>query len=240
MTVVTNLFIWFFLYSVVGWIYETTLCSLVQKQFVNRGFLNGPYCPIYGCGALLDILVLGQLENPVLLFFAAMLITSILEYLTSLGMELLFHARWWDYSDKKFNLHGRIYLVGAIAFGTFSLVLVKVVHPVVVVYTNLVPAHILTAVVIIIFAALLIDSIITIAKFSKFDEFLRITSEALDSSRLSAKAICEQIEASYRLHVQKTNSQIRRMILSFPQMKSTTHNESLKKLRELLQSNKNA
>lgn len=64
-----TLFLWFMIYSVVGWIYESILCSVAQKKFINRGFLNGPYCPIYGSGAVLVILVLGKLTNPFLLFF---------------------------------------------------------------------------------------------------------------------------------------------------------------------------
>lgn len=99
---------YFMIYSVVGWIYETTLCSITDRHFVNRGFLNGPYCPIYGSGALLDVLILGRIENPFLLFILGVLVTCSLEYLTSYVMEKLFKARWWDYSDKKFNIGGRV------------------------------------------------------------------------------------------------------------------------------------
>lgn len=74
---------YFMIYSVVGWIYETTLCSITDRHFVNRGFLNGPYCPIYGSGALLDVLILGRIENPFLLFILGVLVTCSLEYLTS-------------------------------------------------------------------------------------------------------------------------------------------------------------
>lgn len=104
---------YFMIYSVVGWIYETTLCSITDRHFVNRGFLNGPYCPIYGSGALLDVLILGRIENPFLLFILGVLVTCSLEYLTSYVMEKLFKARWWDYSDKKFNIGGRVCLLGA-------------------------------------------------------------------------------------------------------------------------------
>lgn len=120
---------YFMIYSVVGWIYETTLCSITDRRFVNRGFLNGPYCPIYGSGALLDVLVLGRIENPFLLFILGVLVTCSLEYLTSYVMEKLFKARWWDYSDKKFNIGGRVCLLGAVVFGLFSVVLIKLLHP---------------------------------------------------------------------------------------------------------------
>ena len=82
--------IWLFFYSVVGWIYESTLCSVRAHKFINRGFLNGPYCPIYGWGAVLDILILGKVQNPVLLFFLGAIVTCSLEYFTSYIMENFF------------------------------------------------------------------------------------------------------------------------------------------------------
>lgn len=90
-------------YSIVGWVYESLICSVGARHFVNRGFLNGPYCPIYGFGAVFDLILLGKIENPFLLFLLGAIVTCTLEYLTSYGMEKIFHARWWDYSK------GRIY-----------------------------------------------------------------------------------------------------------------------------------
>jgi Predicted membrane protein len=153
--------LWFVIYSILGWVYETILCSVKQKRFINRGFLNGPYCPIYGCGAVLDILLLGKITNPVLLFLAAALLTGVLEYFTSFTMEKLFHARWWDYSDKKFNINGRVYLTGVIAFGIFSLVLILFLHPAVSTHTAILPETLRTAVAATLFSILLIDTIYT-------------------------------------------------------------------------------
>ena len=117
------------IYSIIGWVYESTICSIGQRKLINRGFLNGPYCPIYGTGAVLVLLVLGRIQNPVLLFFAGAVLTCSLEYLTSWLMEKLFHARWWDYSKRKFNIGGRVCLIGAVVFGAFSVVLILVLHP---------------------------------------------------------------------------------------------------------------
>ena len=103
-------FLWFMLYSVLGWVWETILCSLTEGHFVYRGFLNGPYCPIYGCGALIDIVFLHWIVNPFALFILGALLASTLEYITSYLMETYFHARWWDYSDKRFNLNGGLVL----------------------------------------------------------------------------------------------------------------------------------
>lgn len=238
MTMIESYFLWFILYSIVGWIYETILCSVQHRRFINRGFLNGPYCPIYGCGAILDILLLGEIENPVLLFFAAALLTSTLEYLTSWGMELLFNARWWDYSDKKFNINGRVYLTGAIAFGTFSLTLLKAVHPAVAAYTETIQPDVRSIVALVLFTALLSDTVFTITRFSEFNEVLRDMADTIDNTMQSAKIMYGRVGTSCRWQLRKINSQIRRMLLSFPMLESTRYNKSLKKLRELIQNSR--
>lgn len=235
---IDHFFLWFMFYSVVGWIYETVLCSAQQRQFVNRGFLNGPYCPIYGYGAIFDILFLSEIENPILLFLAAMLLTSTLEYLTSWGMEQIFHARWWDYSDKKFNINGRVYLTGAIAFGTFSLVLIKVVHPAITAYTETIPPMVCSLVALTLFATLLADTVFTITKFSEINDLLRDMTDTFDDAMQSAKSLYEQFGTTCRFKLRKINSQIRRMLRSFPKLTSTRYNESLKKLRGLIQTGK--
>ena len=102
-------FLLFISYSVIGWIMETILKTIEYKKFVNRGFLIGPYCPIYGCGALLmTFLLQGYAEDPIVLFVFNIIICSILEYSTSYIMEKIFKARWWDYSYTKYNINGRI------------------------------------------------------------------------------------------------------------------------------------
>ncbi len=124
-----NIFFYFIFYSVIGWIYETALCSVEAGRAVNRGFLNGPYLPIYGAGAVAFLLLLGAQTNPLVIFVFGALIACTLEYLTSFFMELVFHARWWDYSTRKYNLNGRICLAAAAAFGTFAVILIKFLHP---------------------------------------------------------------------------------------------------------------
>ncbi len=110
-------FLWFLFYSFVGWMYESILVSCQQHRLVNRGFLNGPLCPIYGTGAILGVaLILGNVHNPIIIFLISMVGATILEYTTSWVMEQLFHARWWDYSNFRFNLQGRVCLLGALIF----------------------------------------------------------------------------------------------------------------------------
>lgn len=127
---ICNIVIWLVLYSVVGWIYETSICSFDQRKYVRRGFLYGPYCPIYGFGAVLDIMILGKLENPIQLFFGGAVLACLLEYFTAWLLESLFHSKWWDYSKWKFNIKGRVCVIGAVVFGMFSVALIKVIHPI--------------------------------------------------------------------------------------------------------------
>ena len=125
----TTLFLTFFIYSILGWIFETIYCSLVHQSWDNRGMLNGPYCPIYGCGAILAIHVCAHFNSPVLIFFVCALGSAVLEYLTSYLTEKFFHTVWWDYSYLPFNLNGRICLTVALGFGLGGLVVTYMIGP---------------------------------------------------------------------------------------------------------------
>ena len=162
MKTVETWFLWLMIYSIIGWVYESTICSIGQRKLINRGFLNGPYCPIYGTGAVLVLLVLGRIQNPVLLFFAGAVLTCSLEYLTSWLMEKLFHARWWDYSKRKFNIGGRVCLIGAVVFGAFSVVLILVLHPWVKSLTDRLTDTALTWICAILLVGIVSDLIVTV------------------------------------------------------------------------------
>lgn len=125
-----NHVLYFFAYSILGWACECLYCGIPARSFINRGLLEGPYCPIYGCGALIVILVLDPLKgHPLLLFLGAMIFTSVLEYVTSWLMEKLFHSKWWDYSERPFNINGRVCLLNSLLFGIMGLAVMYVVHP---------------------------------------------------------------------------------------------------------------
>lgn len=120
----------FMIYSFIGWTMEVIWNLFTDKKLVNRGFLVGPYCPIYGVGCLLLIILLGRFKSdPVLLFFMSIIVCSILEYSTSYIMEKLFKARWWDYSEYKFNLNGRICAATMIPFGILGVLVVYYLNP---------------------------------------------------------------------------------------------------------------
>ena len=121
----------FFIYSFIGWLIEMFCVNVILKQkFANRGFLIGPYCPIYGSASLIMIFLLSRYKEDILvLFFMSIIICSITEYLTSYIMEKIFKARWWDYTNEPFNLNGRICLINSIAFGMLGVLLIKFINP---------------------------------------------------------------------------------------------------------------
>jgi len=127
---VSSLMILFALYSLIGWAMETVYCSIPAQKFVYRGFLYGPVCPIYGFGALGIVMVLMPFRNhPELIFIFGIILASVLEYAASFLLEKLFKKSWWDYSDKKFNINGRVCLLNSTFFGILSLLLVYILHP---------------------------------------------------------------------------------------------------------------
>lgn len=122
-------FLLFITYSFLGWIIEVISTYPDTKKFVNRGFLIGPYCPIYGYCSIAMILLLNNTKSYIPLFFLCIIICSVAEYLTSYIMEKIFHARWWDYSKYKYNLNGRICLTNSLIFGILGSTLIKYINP---------------------------------------------------------------------------------------------------------------
>lgn len=130
----------FFIYSFFGWIYESTLVSVRKKTWTNRGFLNGPIIPIYGCGGTLVFLLFYNSRfisltrsvtalHIVIIFIVGMVCASVMEYFTSYVMEKLFHAKWWDYSDYPLNLEGRIAVRASLLWGLLSVLVAYLVQP---------------------------------------------------------------------------------------------------------------
>lgn len=131
---------WFLIYSFLGWVWETAYVSLKEGEFINRGFINGPLCTIYGHGAVTVYLILKPLEdNTILLYFGGMIVATLLEYFTAVLMEAIFHTSWWDYSDQKFNFQGRICLGASLGWGFFTVILFRVLHPAVEKFVDLWP-----------------------------------------------------------------------------------------------------
>ena len=230
-----KLFLWLMFYSIAGWIYETALCSVQAKKFINRGFLNGPYCPIYGCGAVLDVVVLGGVSNVFMLFILGVVLDCSLEYATSYAMEKLFHARWWDYSDKKLNINGRVCALGAVVFGLFSVVVVKYIQPAVERVTDAIPPLAMNITSAVLFASFVTDIVATVVGFAGFNE--RLHELALSVEGIEHK-IAERVhgaasrEALLERFTKLMNMQERRMMHAFPRLRSVTYDETFTALRE--------
>lgn len=167
------LFISFLFYSFIGWFWESIVLNFIQeKTFVNRGFLLGPYCPIYGAACTCCYILLYQVTNPFVLFISSGIICSLAEYITSYVMEKLFHARWWDYSDIPFNLNGRICLPAACFFGICCTLICLYLEPWLIHLLVNVKAFYLQLMSYVVLAFFILDLVTTVITWQHFNQHL--------------------------------------------------------------------
>lgn len=186
--------LYFTIYSFLGWVCETTYCSLGQKKFINRGFLNGPFCPIYGFGALAVITILSPFINNIpLLFIASIIVTSGLEYITSFVLEKLFNMSWWDYSDYKFNINGRVCLKNSLMFGFLSLFVMLILHPAVRKFVSDINIKLAFVLSIVLSAYFIVDTIITTTTILHLNERLEKLHELYEIASNKRKKHIETI-----------------------------------------------
>ena len=122
--------VYFYFYSIFGWLFESGNVSIRQKKWVNRGFMKGPWLPLYGSGAVVILVAtLPFAQYPVAVFFAGAVAATVLEYFTGVAMLELFKVRYWDYSYRKIQFQGHICLVSTIVWGLLSLLMVYIIHP---------------------------------------------------------------------------------------------------------------
>lgn len=156
-------FLLFLIYSFIGWLIEVIGKLIEKHKFINRGFLIGPICPIYGHGCILMILTLSRYkDNPLTLFICAIFICSLLEYFTSYFMEKIFKARWWDYSTKRFNLNGRICAETMIPFGILGTLVICVINPIFEYLLNLFNFETIKITAVVLFIIYIIDNTISL------------------------------------------------------------------------------
>lgn len=125
----TQWIMFFYIYCFLGWCFESTYVSIKKRKFINRGFMKGPFLPLYGCGAITVLwTALPFKESPVSVYFVGALAATLLEYLTGVCMEALFKVRYWDYTGKKFQFQGHICLGSSTAWGMISMALIYVLH----------------------------------------------------------------------------------------------------------------
>lgn len=179
--IIVKYFVWFLFYSCSGWIYESILCSITDKKLVNRGFLNGPVCPVYGVGAIVILVCIKDNSSSYLqLFITGAVLACTVEYITSVLLEKLFHAKWWDYSRYKFNIHGRICLLGAVVFGTFAVVLIKFINPLIVGYTELISNKLLIIIAVSGAIVIITDLVFTVIHLLSLNGRLNEIQEAIN------------------------------------------------------------
>lgn len=175
---------YFIVYAFLGWVCEDIYCGIGKRKFINRGFLYGPYCPIYGFGALLVIYPLLMVsKHPIVVFIFGMILTSILEYITSFVMEKLFATRWWDYSTYPFNINGRICLQNSLLFGLMALVVVYGLHPIVSRFVERIPLGFLVIFLIMFTIFFVIDIVNTVIVLLRRKKVFLKLKEDIDELR---------------------------------------------------------
>lgn len=172
-------FLWiFFVYAFLGWCTEVSYAATKSGKFVNRGFLNGPWCPIYGFGVVIVLAFLEPLKNNLFfLFLGSVVLTSALEWLTGFLLEKLFSQRWWDYSDEPFNLGGYICLRFSLAWGFACVFVVKLLHPTVLLLIRLIPRPVGMILLALLGAVMAVDLAATVSTIAKLNRRLALIDE---------------------------------------------------------------
>ena len=198
----------FLIYSFLGWCVEVIYAAFKTRQVVNRGFLNGPICPIYGFGVIAVFGLFGfsasremmfDFADTIMLFIGGVILSTPIELIGGYVLDKLFHTRWWDYSDKKFNFHGYICLRFSILWGIGIVLIVKVIHPMISnTAVNVLPEQIGWVVIGVLYAAFLVDFVVSvmimvglnrqIAELDQLRQNMRVVSDEL-STRLGEGAL---------------------------------------------------
>lgn len=173
--------LYFFVYGFLGWCTEVIFAAFKQHRFVNRGFLNGPICPIYGVGVTLVIACLEAFQsNLLLLYISSVILVTVLEGVTGWAMDKLFHNKWWDYSKLPFNIGGYVCLLFSLIWGVACVFIVYFVHPLIHQVLSLIPHTAGIALIVILGIALLSDMIVTTSAIVKFNQYLELLKHITD------------------------------------------------------------
>lgn len=220
MSLISEYFLLFMIYAFLGWCLEVA-CKLVSDhKFINRGFLIGPYCPIYGWGAVIMTFLLKKyLDDPITLFIMIILTCSLLEYITSFVLEKMFSTRWWDYSTYKFNINGRICLETMIPFGLFGLLLMYKVTPFFLKIITKIPDNWLIILSIFLLIVFLIDNLISF----KIINNIKTLNKETQAKKLIKKDDTEKITELVRKQLAKSKRKFHeRLFKAFPHLELLT------------------
>ena len=238
----------FLIYAFLGWCSEVVFAAATEGKFVNRGFLNGPVCPIYGFGVLAVLTCLLPIaDNLLLLFAGSIIITSLIEFLAGLILEKIFHDKWWDYSDKPFHLKGGyVCLEFSLLWGLACLIVVKIVHPVVFGLVQIIPDNLSNALLILFYVVLLTDTVLTAIGAAKLPGRLK----AIQAVEIRLKAISDGIGQNltkptlamkeknellkkYEELLEKKNYVQKRLLKAFPHFQANKYKEIIEKIKNI-------
>lgn len=237
-----RLFQTFAAYCIIGWVMESIFHTVWERKLVNRGFLNGPYIPIYGFGAMLVINILEPFQDHwYVIFPVSIILATTLEYATGWAMEKLFNNRWWDYSMFPFNLHGRICLFFSLGWGFLCLILVYIISPLVNEIIMLPPQTVSISIAAAVFVIMLTDLIFTIratvdlnktlARLETIGQLAKERRNDFTDSFQKRLAVMTKAFILWRGQAKGLGYIQRRLLRAFPNMRSTAYQESIDRLR---------
>lgn len=232
---------YFIIYSFLGWCIEVCYATLNSGKFVNRGFLNGPYCPIYGLGATGIIYFLSPFkEYPLFLFVASASLTTVLEFITGYILEKIFHCKWWDYSNVPFNIKGYVCLKFTIIWGLACILLVNVLHPIVDNSIRHTPPIIGRTLMYISFSTMLADFIVTVKTILKLNIKLRNLEEITKDAHHFSDSFGNKLSEHFLTTQEKLKSFReknwfeKRLLASYPNLRSSKFRKPFARLKVYL------
>ncbi len=234
-----QMFLIFCFWSFIGWGIEVVYMTIETGEFQNRGFLNMPFCPIYGFGVLAVVTFTRPIAgSPLLLFVLSAVVCTALELLVGIGLEKIFHNIWWDYSHERFNYKGYICLKVTLLWGMGCLIVVKIVHPIVEKIINAIPFKVGIGFIITMSLLLIIDIISSVSDVENLNKYLRkideisklmVASSVMIGENLSNETL-DLVEKYNHLVEQAANAQ-GRLIRAFPYLKSSAYSNAMETIK---------
>ena len=244
----------FFVYGFLGWCTEVAYAAAKQGKFVNRGFLNGPICPVYGIGVGVVVQFLTPVENNlVLLYISSTILVTVIEGITGFLLEKIFHNKWWDYSEQPLNIGGYVCVLFSLIWGVFCVLIVKIIHPLIYKVLTMIPLVLGIVVMACLAVGLLADLYVTASGILKMNRRLeameKIAAELKELSdkvgeniyenvmegmefREEKKARIEELKEKYEEMAENRTKVGERLVKAFPKMQGGQHKEIFEELRE--------
>lgn len=252
-----ELLTYFVIYSFAGWIMESIFRSICDRKLINTGFLKGPFCPIYGIGAIIIYIFLSGFEDNIfLLFLMGFIVLTIWEYIVGVLLEKLFKTKYWDYSDHRFNFQGRICLTNSIYWGVLGVIFIKYINPFVISKLQYIDLNYLKAVIYIALVIVIVDAVNTIVKVKnlnvalekienlniqvkeKLEEFRELNKAKKDVTAEHVQNVINQLELKKNRIIRRMYKNVYRLKKAFPTIDTKEITEILNKRIEIVKKNK--